>query len=69
MNNSILFAHNLIHFRWNHIKTNGIELGIELRENGYDGRIIYLTSSPEFAIDSYKATFPIWLVALFFIFY
>lgn len=34
---------------------NGIKLGIELRENGYDGHIIYLTSSPEFALDSYKA--------------
>ncbi len=33
---------------------NGIELGIKLRENGYDGIIIYLTSSAEFAIDSYK---------------
>lgn len=33
---------------------NGIELGHELRENGYDGKIIYLTSSEEFAVDSYS---------------
>ncbi|MBP3338520.1 MAG: response regulator transcription factor [Lachnospiraceae bacterium] len=33
---------------------NGIELGVKLRENGYDGIIIYLTSSADFAIDSYK---------------
>lgn len=34
---------------------NGIELGMRLRQNGYDGIIIYLTSSKEFAIDSYAA--------------
>ena len=34
---------------------NGIELGIKLRHNGVTGKIIYLTSSEEFAIDSYKA--------------
>lgn len=33
---------------------NGIELGLELRQNGYDGSIIYLTSSEDFAIDSYR---------------
>lgn len=33
---------------------NGIELGMRLRQNGYDGIIIYLTSSKEFAIDSYS---------------
>ena len=36
-------------------KMNGIELGIKLRNQGYDGSIIYLTSSTDFAIDSYKA--------------
>lgn len=35
-------------------ETNGIELGVELRKLGYDGKIIYLTSSKEFAVDSYK---------------
>ena len=34
---------------------NGIELGIKLRQLGYDGKIIYLTSSVEFAIDLFKA--------------
>lgn len=34
---------------------NGIDLGKELRKNGQDGKIIYLTSSAEFAIDSYEA--------------
>lgn len=33
---------------------NGIELGKSLREIGFDGKIIYLTSSEEFAVDSYK---------------
>lgn len=33
---------------------NGIELGFQLRKSGYDGKIIYLTSSEEFAIDSFK---------------
>ena len=34
---------------------NGIELGMSIR--GYDkgGRIVYLTSSPDFAVDSYRA--------------
>ena len=34
---------------------NGIELGVELRRQGVKGKIIYLTSNDEFAIDSYKA--------------
>ena len=34
--------------------TNGIELGKLLRDGGYDGKIIYLTSSEEFAVHSYK---------------
>ena len=34
---------------------NGIELGVELRKQGYDGKIIYLTSSEEYAIESFKA--------------
>lgn len=34
---------------------DGIELGVSLRERGYDGSIIYLTGSTDFAIDSYKA--------------
>jgi len=34
---------------------NGIELGIALRSRGYDGKIISLTSSREYAIDSFKA--------------
>lgn len=33
---------------------DGIELGIRLRKNGCNGHIIYLTSSAEFAVDSYK---------------
>ena len=33
---------------------NGIQLGTKLRENGYDGKIIYLTSSEEYAIDSFR---------------
>lgn len=33
---------------------NGIELGLKLRQSGYKGKIIYLTSSPEYAVDSYK---------------
>lgn len=33
---------------------NGIELGRQLRNDGYDGKIIYLTTSDEFAIDSYS---------------
>lgn len=33
---------------------NGIELGQALRNDRYDGKIIYLTSSEEYAIDSFK---------------
>jgi DNA-binding LytR/AlgR family response regulator len=33
---------------------NGIELGRALRENGAEGKIIYLTSSKEYALDSFK---------------
>lgn len=33
---------------------SGIDLGIKLRDNGYDGIIIYLTSSKDYALDSYK---------------
>lgn len=33
---------------------NGIELGKTLREKGFDERIIYLTTSDEFAVASYK---------------
>ncbi len=32
----------------------GIELGVKLRQAGYDGKIVYLTSSAEYAIDSFK---------------
>ena len=35
--------------------TNGIELGVILRDNGYDGKIIYLTSSTEHVLDSFKS--------------
>ena len=35
-------------------RMNGIELGMLLRQSGYDGRILYLTSSEEYAIDSFK---------------
>ncbi|MBQ9945724.1 MAG: response regulator transcription factor [Clostridia bacterium] len=34
--------------------TNGIELGKKLREEGYDGKIIYLTSSEEYSLDAFK---------------
>lgn len=34
---------------------SGIELGIRLRELGSSGAIIYLTVSPEYAVDSYAA--------------
>lgn len=34
---------------------NGIELGTILRDKGYDGKIIYLTSSEEYAIESFRA--------------
>lgn len=33
---------------------NGIQLGTALREHGDDGLIIYLTSSPDFAVESYN---------------
>ena len=33
---------------------NGIELGLKLREAGYDGRILYLTSSPEYSLDAFR---------------
>lgn len=33
---------------------NGIQLGVTLREQNDDGLIIYLTSSPDFAVESYK---------------
>lgn len=33
---------------------DGIELGTQLRESGFEGKVIYLTSSEEFALDSYK---------------
>lgn len=33
---------------------NGIALGKRLREEGYDGKIIYLTSSEEYAIDAFS---------------
>lgn len=33
---------------------NGIQLGTALREQGDDGLIIYLTSSPDFAVESYN---------------
>lgn len=33
---------------------NGILLGMKLRDMGYDGKIIYLTSSEEYALDSFK---------------
>lgn len=33
---------------------NGIQLGVRLRNHGYDGKIIYLTSSEEYALDSFR---------------
>ena len=36
-------------------KINGIELGKELRKSGDEGEIIYLTTSCDYAIDSYDA--------------
>lgn len=33
---------------------NGIELGKQLRAEGFDGKIIYLTSSQEYAVESYR---------------
>ena len=35
--------------------TSGIELGLSLRDAGLDGKIIYLTSSEEYAIDAFRA--------------
>ena len=34
---------------------SGIDLGVRLREMSFDGPIIYLTVSPEYAVDSYAA--------------
>ncbi len=34
---------------------SGIELGVRLREQGCTGAIVYLTVSPEYAVDSYEA--------------
>ena len=34
---------------------NGIELGVQLRQLGFNGRILYLTSSREYAIDAFQA--------------
>ena len=34
---------------------SGIDLGLRLRELGEDGPILYLTTSPEYAVDSYLA--------------
>jgi len=34
---------------------SGIDLGIKLREENYEGVIIYLTASKDYALDSYKA--------------
>lgn len=34
--------------------TNGIELGKKLREEGCDGKIIYLTSSEEYSLDAFR---------------
>jgi len=36
-------------------EVNGIDIGIKLRRDGDDGLIIYLTSSRDYAIDSYDA--------------
>ena len=33
---------------------NGIQLGVKLREANFEGKIVYLTSSEEYAIDSFK---------------
>lgn len=33
---------------------NGIELGLALREAGYEGKIIYLTSSEEYSLDAFR---------------
>jgi len=34
--------------------TNGIALGRKLRDEGYDGKIIYLTSSEEYSLDAFR---------------
>ena len=34
---------------------NGIELGLQIRKLDHGGRIVYLTASPDFAVDSYQA--------------
>lgn len=34
---------------------NGIELGLQIRKLDQGGRIVYLTASPDFAVDSYQA--------------
>ncbi len=34
---------------------NGIELGLTLRNAGFDGKILYLTFSEDYAIDAFKA--------------
>lgn len=34
---------------------NGIELGLSIREADQVGQIVYLTTSPDFAVDSYRA--------------
>ena len=33
---------------------NGVQLGLALRESGADGKIIYLTSTHEYALDSFR---------------
>lgn len=33
---------------------NGIELGLRLREAGFDGKIVYLTSSQEYSLDAFR---------------
>ena len=33
---------------------NGIDLGSALRDGGYNGKIVFLTSSEEYAIESFK---------------
>jgi len=34
---------------------SGIQLGIQLRQSDFDGKILYLTSSREYAIDAFRA--------------
>ena len=43
---------------------DGIDLGLMLRREGYTGKVVYLTSSTEFAIESY-----IFISQLYSIFY